>query len=55
MSIHLTDRLRGNLSWLAANWEAKQLQHISSFNEEFHTALAARHALYARAREHNPA
>ena len=41
MPIHLTDRLRENLSWLTSNWEAKQLQHISSFNEKFHAALLA--------------
>ncbi|MGF6470362.1 hypothetical protein [Paraburkholderia youngii] len=39
MSLQLTDRLRENLEWLASNWEAKQLQHISSFNNEFHAAL----------------
>lgn len=41
MSIHLSDRFPENLSWLASNWEAKQLQHISSFNEEFYAALLA--------------
>lgn len=35
----MTDRLRENLSWLVSNWETKQLQHISSFNEEFHAAI----------------
>jgi hypothetical protein len=39
MSLQLMDRLRRNLKWLASNWDAKQLQHISSFNEEFHAAL----------------
>ncbi|WP_199544233.1 hypothetical protein [Paraburkholderia kururiensis] len=39
MPIQLTDQLRENLTWLASNWEAKQLQHISSFHEEFHAAL----------------
>ncbi|MFP4895958.1 hypothetical protein [Paraburkholderia sp. EG304] len=39
MSLQLTDRLRENLEWLASNWEAKQLQHISTFNNEFHAAL----------------
>ncbi len=41
MPIQITERLRENLAWLASNWEAKQLQHISAFNEEFHAALLA--------------
>lgn len=39
MSLQLTDRLREKLEWLASNWEAKQLQHISTFNNDFHAAL----------------
>ena len=41
MPMHLTEQLRENLSWLASNWEEKQLQHISSFNQEFYKALLA--------------
>jgi len=39
MSLQLTDRLRENLEWLASNWEAQQLQNISTFHNEFHAAL----------------
>ncbi|MDR6208209.1 hypothetical protein [Paraburkholderia graminis] len=39
MSLQLTDRLRENLEWLALKWEANQLQHISTFNNELHVAL----------------
>jgi len=33
MPVQLTHGLRENLTWLASNWEAKQLQHVSPFNE----------------------
>lgn len=39
MPVQLTNHLRENLSWLASNWEAKQLQYVSSFNENFYAAL----------------
>ena len=39
MPVQLTHGLRENLTWLASNWEAKQLQHVSPFNERFYAAL----------------
>lgn len=39
MAIQLTDQLRENLFWLALNWDRKQLQNISPFNEGFYAAI----------------